>query len=262
MQKYLLINHFFLLILLNLYLYSGPISAQDITTDTIKKNLKTLGNQITNDSNEDKLALNTAFKNHLTDLLNKKNSYRLDLSDIVPLYITTSPDNKFKIISWSTKIRENKWLYTSILQFNTKHSLWIELNNFLKNSNISDSSEELGCIYYNIIVSAKKYKQYILLGWRKKNNSINTKIIEPLTLTNNAHTLGSPIFTGYGTHAYRLAFNYPNNSTLLVDYQKKKRRIIIEHLSQQDNGTYMPDGSYDALTFNGKTWQLTNNVTP
>ncbi|MGE9616596.1 MAG: hypothetical protein ACQPRJ_03390 [Solitalea-like symbiont of Acarus siro] len=259
MQKYLLINHFFLLILLSLYLCTNSIAAQDPSTDIIKKNIKALGDKIINTSQEDKLLLHTDFKTHLTDLLNKKNSYKLDLSDILPLYVTTSPDNKFRIISWSIKISDNKWLYTSILQFNTKHSKWIELDNFLKNSN---NHSDLSCIYYNVIVSSKKDKQYILLGWRKKNNSINTKIIEPLTLDNNYHQLGSAIFSNYGANTYRLVFDYPNNSTLLVDYQKGKRRILIEHLSEQDNGNYMPDGSYDALKFNGAKWQLINNVAP
>ena len=125
-----------------------------------------------------------------------------------------------------------------------------------------------GALYFNIILkkhSGRKY--YTLLAYDLNNLLTRKKIIDVLYFDeNNMPHFGAPVFKNDEVLINRVIFEYSASVVMSLNYFKKKKMIIYDHLSPSDpsyNGQYQfygPDLSYDAYIFKKGKWNYIADV--
>jgi hypothetical protein len=141
----------------------------------------------------------------------------------------------------------------------------------------TDADHWYGAIYYKILkTQTQKGTYYTLLGWDGATNKSNKKIMDVLFFKDNEPYFGAPIFDIKTKQPlYRMIWEFNNNATMTLRYEEKRKLLIYENIipPKPDNvgmyETYVPDGSYDYMIWNGKVWEkqkgicvLTNKVIP
>jgi hypothetical protein len=123
-----------------------------------------------------------------------------------------------------------------------------------------------GALYYQIVEvkdAGKKY--YTLIGWDGNNYLSQKKIIDVLYFSSS----GKPKF---GKNLFkidknsrknkRIIFEYNSQIVMSVQYDKRYKKIIIDHLRPEPKSMkgqyefYVTDGSYDALEFVMGKWHI------
>jgi hypothetical protein len=125
-----------------------------------------------------------------------------------------------------------------------------------------------GAHYYKIItVKRKGITYYCLLGADWNDRLSKKKLMEVLSFEKDGSLkFGAPIINYNKNTIYRLIFEYSSNVSMSLNYDKKSKRIIFDHLSpikEELKGQYQfyaPDLSYDALKFKKGKWQHLENI--
>ncbi|MDR1698450.1 MAG: hypothetical protein LBR75_01315 [Prevotellaceae bacterium] len=132
------------------------------------------------------------------------------------------------------------------------------------------ANEWYGALYYRAIpVKQKNRTYYVLLGWSANDGETNFKVIEPLMFdSRNRLLLGRNLFRVERKVQPRVIFEYGAQNRMTLEYDKKSKQIIFDHLSpssSQYEGIYSfygPDFSYDAYQLNKDRWQLMREIEP
>ena len=130
------------------------------------------------------------------------------------------------------------------------------------------SNEWYGALYYRVIpVKQKNRSYYVLLGWSSNDGITNFKVIEPIMFdSRNRLVLGRNLFRVDRRQQPRVVFEYGAQNRMTLEYDRRGRRIIFDHLSPSSSqfqgirAFYGPDFSYDAYVLNKDRWQLERNI--
>ncbi len=117
--------------------------------------------------------------------------------------------------------------------------------------------EWYGCVYYDIrTFKYRRRRVYVLLGSDPDGKLLNRKIIEFLTIRpSGLPRFGYPVRNEFGRPVKRFIFEYNNQASMLLTWNKDLKMIVFDHLSPSKpkfkglHQFYGPDFSYDGLKF-------------
>jgi hypothetical protein len=129
------------------------------------------------------------------------------------------------------------------------------------NQNLSNENW-FGATYYQIIDSKSTIGHlYVLLGWDGNTIYTSKKIIESLFFTESGRPkFGKTAFITDRTKVKRVIFEYSRMASMMLDYDKNLKMIVMDHLSPSkpmymgNFQFYGPDLSYDAFKFEDGFW--------
>ena len=124
-----------------------------------------------------------------------------------------------------------------------------------------------GALYYKIISPKKKYnKYYTILAWDGNSKKSVKKIIDILEIKENEVYFGKNIFLKNNQKSNRVEIEYNSNTSVSVNYDESKNRIIFDHLvplKENQEGFkafYVPDGSYDCYQYKNGKWIFKEDI--
>ncbi len=218
-------------------------------------------------SDEEKEAANAAFVEKLFAFAQETKSLDKSFDDIKNLSVRKSPDGKVKTYTWFLLSKNYGYKSYGILQhLDEKKQLnayvlkeMEDLPRGIMNKTLSVDNW-FGCLYYDIQeFTYKKEKIYVLLGFDGNDGITSRKVIETLTFPKGKPRFGDNLFESSNKMYSRILFEYSAKITMGVRYDPKKKWIVFDHLSPENQGLvgqyqfYGPDFSYDAFEFsNGK----------
>jgi hypothetical protein len=236
----------------------------------------------------DKLKYNKQLLEKFDSLLNEPGSfehYQFDsLRKDMPILI--SPDNKFRIITWEIEKSDGTHEYFGFVQ--SKHTdvkkkgfrkiktetvqlfPLIDKSPEIKNPEnaISDNKKWFGMLYYSIILTKSKSKDYYtLLGKDNNDKYSQKKIIDVLTFDNTGVPhFGADIFNFQKRYPKRVIFEYSATCSMSLRYNSKKDSIVFGHLAPiepQLEGQYQyycSDMSFDGFGFKKGKWNYGTDI--
>ena len=238
---------------------------------------------------EERLAVADSFSALLDQTITSQTSFSYPFESVKNLSKLIAPDKSFRIYTWSVPLKNGSFVYNGRLVLKTVNNLKvIKLTDQGDSLNAPEyrqlkASNWFGAIYYDIVqTNHKKTTYYTLLGYRPNRGSYNAKLLEVISSENlETFRFGDKIFNTPRIHGYkhkrkpyRLIFRYNPKIIATVKYNRKRKEIVMDHLSppdasqQEDWKWYGPDFTFDALYWENSMWQLNegiqlnNNISP
>lgn len=271
-------------LLLILFFVCGmlPVKGQHSNADNIRKaelELKQFADSITRGSTDRIREVSlAAFNPGFLDLLNDPATFNYPFDSLPTISKITSPDKKVRIYTWIFPSRESgTFKYFGIIQrINpvTKSFKVIGLIDFNPDTSLVSVSELktdtwYGAAYYELIEKkVNKKTSYYLLGWKGNDRFSTKKVIDVLFFdTWDNVTFGAPVFIDEKKKKkHRIIFEYNAQAVMMLNYDKKKKMIVFDHLSPSSSSMkgqyrhYGPDFTYDGLQFKKGTWYYKSNL--
>ncbi len=208
--------------------------------------------------------------------LNENNSYNYPFSKLKDyINILNSPDNKFKIFNWEIVKSTAERRYYGVIQMNNGKIIpLIDVSDQIvrgAEDSILMNNRWYGALYYNIIQqNIGNDNIYFLLGWNGAALNSDKKIVEPFGFNSNGQAVfGAPVFNiidkDKRKSVNRFVYEYQKGSKVHLNLDNETNQIIFDHCESQIGDpnkkfTYIPDGSYDALRWDGRYWNMTFDV--
>lgn len=189
--------------------------------------------------------------------------------------IITSPDNVFKIYNWEVVQATELGRYYGVIQLQDGQIRpLIDISDkVIRGAEDSTFSggRWFGCIYYNVLQREIAGQQvYFLLGWNGNSLNSERKVIEAFGFDSRGQIqFGAPLFVaierGKRKNVNRFVLEYQRGSKVSMNFDKESNMIILDHCESQIGDpakryTYIPDGTYDGLTWDGTKWIMSENV--
>lgn len=223
------------------------------------------------------------FIRTLARTLKTNNSYFYNFDSLKNISIVKSPDDYFRILTWNVASDDEHFRNFGVIQMNPnkikREKKMFNMPDFFPIIDRSDSIDKVfyaetdvdhwfGAIYYKIIrTQTQKGTFYTLLGWDGATSKSNKKVIDVLFFRDNEPYFGAPIFDIKTKQPlYRMIWEFNNSATMTLRYEEKRKLLIYENIipPKPDNAgmyeTYLPDGSYDYMIWNGKAWEKQKGI--
>lgn len=223
------------------------------------------------------------FIRTLARTLKTNNSYFYNFDSLKNISIVKSPDDYFRILTWNVASDDEHFRNFGVIQMNPnkikREKKMFNMPDFFPIIDRSDSIDKVfyaetdvdhwfGAIYYKIIrTQTQKGTFYTLLGWDGATSKSNKKVIDVLFFRDNEPYFGAPIFDIKTKQPlYRMIWEFNNSATMTLRYEEKRKLLIYENIipPKPDNAgmyeTYVPDGSYDYMIWNGKAWEKQKGI--
>lgn len=183
-----------------------------------------------------------------------------------------SDDKQLRIYTWNVPFADGTFTYGCIIQQKQGN---VQTVLKLKDAPYKPSLEKTispnnwyGALYYRAItVNYKKQTYYVLLGWAGNNDLTNFKMIDALSFDSKQKaTLGLPVFKKDGKSFSRIIFEYGDQNNMSLDYDKKTKQLIFDHLSPSSSKyegiytDYGPDFTYDSFQQKKQDWIFKQNI--
>lgn len=194
--------------------------------------------------------------------------------------ILTSPDKKFRIITWNLYKDDGTYAYFGFLQVNNSKTIkkgifkkgttqtyeifqLVDKSGSVKTpeSYVGEPNKWFGMLYVDIIKSDDDY--YTLIGWDGNDKLTQRKFIDVLYFkSDGTPTFGKDVFKYPGKFAKRIMFEYATEVSMSLKYNEGRKQIIFSHLAPNNLDPllegqfqyYGPDGSFDALNVKKGKW--------
>jgi len=255
--------------------YSQTISAADkkklkAKEDTLQQYARYL---ITDTLTEDRMISDSIFTRTLVRALQIKNSFWYPFDSIKGISKLYAPDSLFRIFTWGMQYDEYYSRQKGAIQMRTKDgSLKLiplrDVSEFTDNAmdSVRSKSNWIGAIYYNIIKTQHKGKNfYTLFGIDYNSIRSTKKWIEVLTFNEkNEAVFGGPLFS-YEQDSlkkapqYRFGLEYKKDARVLVNYIEEVNMILVDHLVSENDEpenawTMVPDGDNEGFKWDNGKW--------
>ncbi len=231
--------------------------------------------QATND--QEKLAANAQFIKTLVTALKTPGSFSYPFDSLKRISVMKSPDNTFRIFSWSVPLQDGTYRFFGSIQMATKDGklkmfpLIDDTNNLKDPNQVTGSKNWYGARYYQVIPVAISGRQpyYVLLGWKGKNAKASKKVIEVLSFDKTEQPVfGKAVFDGLkgATTKNRVIFEYNKLNSMTLTLDRTVNMIVFDHLAplssemEGDFEYYASDLSFDAYKLLGGRLKLVENV--
>ncbi|HMN32443.1 MAG TPA: hypothetical protein PKA54_03655 [Chitinophagaceae bacterium] len=208
----------------------------------------------------------------LKNAFNETNSYNYSYNKLKNyINIFYSPDKSFRMYNWEVvKSAAERRYYAVIQMSNGKTIPLIDVSDQIirgGEDSILMNNRWFGALYYNIIQKEiGNDKIYFLLGWNGASLNSEKKIVEPFGFNSNGQAVfGAPLFNifdkGKRKSVNRFVYEYQRGSKVHLNLDVETDQIIFDHCESQIGDpnkkfTYIPDGSYDALSWDGRYWNM------
>ncbi len=189
--------------------------------------------------------------------------------------IIDAPDKSFRIYNWEIVRSPVERRYYGAIQTSQGESipLYDMSDQIIRGAEDSVFNNSLwyGNLFYNILMKeVNGQKVYFLFGWNGNSLNCERKIVDALTFDSRGQSVfGAPLFSildrGKRKMTNRLMLEYEKGSKVSLNYDKETQQIIFDHCESQIGDpakkyTYVPDGTYDGLRWNGNEWVMSENV--
>lgn len=226
-----------------------------------------------------KMRNDSMFVRTLIRTLQVKNSFYYPFDSLQGISKLYAPDSSFRIFSWTLSYDDYYSRQRGAIQFRTKDgSLKLvplyDFSEFTANPNdsIRTKNNWIGAVYYNIIKTQHKGKNYYTL-FGIDNNSVqsNKKWIEVLTFNErNEPVFGGPYFSYKEDSVqkptqHRFSIEFKEGVRTFVNYDPEMQLILVDHLiSETDEPdkpwTFVPDGDYEGFKWQNGQWVHVDKV--
>lgn len=227
-----------------------------------------------------RFAANKDFIALFNKVLENEKSLSFPFDSLKEISRLTSPDKKFRIITWNMLKEDETHVFFGFLQVNNtktikkglfkkeisnQYEFFPLLDKSMGVNNpelyVGEPSKWFGMLYYEIIKSDDDF--YTLFGWDGNNKITQRKFIDVLYFKPDGKPVfGKDVFKIPGKFAKRLMFEYASEVAMSIKYNSSRKQIIYSHLApntddptlQNQYQYYGPDGSYDALYMKKGHW--------
>ena len=269
----------FLSIGLAIILSQSGYSQTILTTD--KKKLKAKEDTlqqyaeylITDTLTEERMVSDSIFTRTLVRALQIKNSFYYPFDSVKGISKLYAPDSVFRIFTWGMQYDEYYSRQKGAIQMRTKDgSLKLvalrDVSEFTENAidSVRSRNNWIGAIYYNIIKTEHKGKNYYTLFGIDYNSIRSTKKwIEVLSFNEkNEPVFGGPLFS-YEKDSIkkapqnRFSLEFKKDARVLVNYIDDLQMILVDHLVSENDEpenkwTLVPDGDNEAFKWENGKW--------
>lgn len=240
-----------------------------------EKQLITFVNTFSNNDTNSEVRIHavTSFNNVLSDIIKNNsavNRYKFKKLKKTGVFFTFKPNNKsFRLYNWYT-FTDSSYKYTCLVKLR-KHKSTITLNAISKEFQSNKKAEKTQlnnnnwyeAFYYKIIENKDiKGKYFTLLGINWNSNYTTKKVIDNMYISQNSVNFNLPYLMNETHSSYRRIFEYKKDAKISVNYYKKERKIIFDHLAPiipnftENYTNYVPTGALNSYKFENKRWQL------
>jgi len=262
-----------------LLLYGYSLKAQQETLKKAEASLVLLQQEIKKNTFPGReIYLHDSLQKIWKTVLQDAASFSWPFSSVAQTGIIISPDHTFRLITWNFYDHKGKCHYRLLLQQKPGPSGKCRVTIFRHSAealkvNSSETVKYLprcwyGALYYTIIPCTTAHRvYYLLLGFIPKDDFSNQKVIETMYFDEEGNpVLGMPVISILNKSFCRMIFEYNERVSMLLQYEPSTGMIVFDHLAPPSPsyvGTYCfygPDGTYDALAFNGTSWNVIPKV--
>lgn len=272
-------------------LYSGwgmaQLSENDLAYYTkLEDSLKTLQKSVFFSKKEkDRFEANKKFLAIWNDIITNEKSFQYPFDSLKEISRLTSPDKKFRIVTWDIMKDDGTHAYFGFIQNNTTfvkrvglfkktytqayqfYSLQDKSSTVKSAENYTgDHTKWYGMLYVDIIPNDD---YYTLIGWDGNDKITQKKFIDVLYFKSDGTPMfGKDVFKYPGKFSKRIVFEYSSEVSMSVRYHSNRQQIVFTHLAPRDPDPtligqyqfYGPDGSFDALTKKKGKWIYESDV--
>ena len=255
--------------------YSQIISAADKKKLAAKEDtLKLYAQNLVMDSlPAGRMISDSIFTRTLVRALQIKNSFYYPFDSVQGVSKLYAPDSAFRIFTWNILFDDFYSRQKGAIQLRTKDgSLKLiplrDVSEFTENAmdSVRGRSNWIGAIYYNIIETQYKGKNYYtLFGIDYNSVRSSKKWIEVLTFNEkNEAVFGGPLFS-YEQDSVkkapqnRFGLEYKKDARVLVNYIEELNMILVDHLisesdEPENKWTMVPDGDNEGFKWENGKW--------
>lgn len=268
------------LILLCFLLFGALTWAQaDVYEDVVSyehRLIELLNNLRAADGDTELKEKNDLFKEELVKVLKQDAAFDYPFSKLSSLGKVHSQDKQVRLITWNVELADFSQRYFGfVMKKDSRKDIHyvIELVQYPQGIYPKYNYEPLsaeswnGCLYYQIIDIQKGNKTYYtLMGYDAHSDRSTIKLLDVLYFTGKVPKFGKPIFATEEGYKSRVYFEHSSKATMSLKYDTSREIIIFDHLSPEAPNLaefrdyYVPDMTYDAYTFDGSRWQLTEDI--
>lgn len=213
-----------------------------------------------------------AFIKTLKNTFNESNAFSYPFKKLKnSIGILYAPDNSFRIFNWEVIKSDVERRYYGVIQLKDGKIIpLVDVSDQIirgAEDSIFMNNRWYGALYYNVLQrNVGGSNVYFFLGWNGTALNSERKIVEPFGFnTNGQGVFGAPLFNvidrGKRVMPNRYIYEYQKGAKISLNYDKETDQIIYDHCESQIGDpnkkfTYIPDGSYDALKWDGSLWSL------
>jgi len=209
-----------------------PFVAESQKTDGRIDSLKIYTSTITSETPDfNKYAANEKLQLMLENIFKSEKSFDFPFDSVKYWSALTSPDKKFKLLTWGIAKEDGTYEYFGYLffpenSFSPKRFLKLtDRTDKILNpqTDVTDINNWYGAIYYKIIpTSYQGRKNYTLLGWKGNDQITTKKVIEVLSFrSTGVPAFGKQLFKKYKDKCARIIFEYSSRSGMLLRFDKQ-----------------------------------------
>lgn len=222
-----------------------------------------------------RMIADSMFVRTLIRSLQIKNSFYHPFDSLIGISKLYAPDTSFRIFTWSLQLDDDKYYYRQrgAIQLRTRdgslrlvplrdYSEWTEN----PMDSVRTKNNWIGAVYYNIIKTQDKGKNYYTLFGFDNNSAMSSKKwIEVMTFNERSE----PVFGGqYFTFnedsipkppLHRFHIEYKKDVRTVLNYIPDLQIILVDHLiseteEPQNKWTLVPDGDYEGFKWENGKW--------
>lgn len=248
----------------------GDLKKLRVKEDTLRDYAQYL---ITDSLPEDRMISDSIFTKTLVRALQIKNSFYYPFDSVFGISKLYAPDTSFRIFTWNLEFDDYYSRQKGAIQFRTKDGS-LKLIPLRDNSEFTANADDsvrsarnwIGAIYYNIIKTQHKGKNYYtLFGLDFSGVNTQKKWIEVMYFNEkNEPVFGGPFFT-YEQDSipqppkYRMSLEFKKGTRVLANYIPDLDMILVDHLiSETDQPelsfTMVPDGDNEGYKWENGKW--------
>lgn len=265
----------------------AQLSENDLAYYTkLEDSLKTLQKSVFFSKKEkDRFEANKKFLAIWNDIITNEKSFQYPFDSLKEISRLTSPDKKFRIVTWDIMKDDGTHAYFGFIQNNTTfvkrvglfkktytqayqfYSLQDKSSTVKSAENYTgDHTKWYGMLYVDIIPNDD---YYTLIGWDGNDKITQKKFIDVLYFKSDGTPMfGKDVFKYPGKFSKRIVFEYSSEVSMSVRYHSNRQQIVFTHLAPRDPDPtligqyqfYGPDGSFDALTKKKGKWIYESDV--
>jgi hypothetical protein len=219
--------------------------------------------------------LSEKIQKRLSLMMSQPELFFNDFSGFSGLSTLLLPKEGLKIVTWNIEERDGDHHFYGKIAINKGEG---QINVFQLRDNFRDISQPeyaslqfpdwYGAVYYHVIpIHYKKDIYYTLLGYNGKDAFSKLRVIDVLYFNEKGYpNFGASVFNINGRLKKRLLFEYNNNAGMMLKYDEREKKIVMDHLSPMDaeyagdRSYYVPDLTYDALEYRKGRWVLIQDI--
>lgn len=208
----------------------------------------------------------------MIEILMEVDSFEYDFPLLDNVGSVISSDNMIHMYSWNVVLEPDKMQFFTILQnkeFNTIHILAQGEPYIPSMAGAIPENKWYGALYYEIHpIEYRDKKMYMVFGLvPTTNGETQYKVIDVMAISKRQIKLGASMFQLIGSRKkqYRVMFEYDQLAQMTIEFDKRKKRVVYNHLVpirtlESGKDIYAPDETFDALVYKKDLWTEQEDV--